>query len=280
MTASGLRRCAMCCADDGLDGCWIWRARVRRGIASGEAAELVLRVVRHTRLRSLEKSDVADELVAHFVDALESGATIEQAITAFGDERTAAALIARAKRRNRPTITRIVDSGFAYCSSRLCFTGCWLPGFMSVSRRPSVNYVEQLNCDTLATPVEQRAWPIYFAAGRELRAIPNMPAGGWMPDAHPGSADWQAIVDWLQAHHTAIEQDARVRRRICRGLDSSSVPAAAKSRRREPPRGKRSTNARRAGLAMYAHRRWMCRSWEHDVAASRDARHGRPACRR
>ncbi len=45
-------------------------------------------------------------------------------------------------------------------------------------------------------------------------------------------------------------------RRICRGLDSSSVPAAAKSEA-ESGEEKRSPTSRRVGHG--AHRRWMCR---------------------
>ncbi len=55
------------------------------------ARELIQRVVQRTRLRPLEKVDVANELIAHFTDGLESGKTIDQLIESFGDERKAAA---------------------------------------------------------------------------------------------------------------------------------------------------------------------------------------------
>src|ERR1700733_3483526 len=64
--------------------------------------ELIRRVIRKTKLWSLEKMDVAHELIAHFSDGLEGGAMAEQLIEAFGNPRMAAKLIRRAKLRNRP----------------------------------------------------------------------------------------------------------------------------------------------------------------------------------
>src|SRR5436853_3243847 len=66
------------------------------------AKDLISRVVKCTRLWLSEKVDVADELIAHFADGIESGASAESLIEKFGDERQAAKLIRRAKKRNRP----------------------------------------------------------------------------------------------------------------------------------------------------------------------------------
>src|SRR5688572_21701199 len=66
------------------------------------AKALVRRVVRRTRLWRRERRDVAGELIAHFADGLAAGETAEGLVEAFGDERRAARLIRRAKRRNRP----------------------------------------------------------------------------------------------------------------------------------------------------------------------------------
>src|SRR4051812_46111302 len=62
----------------------------------------VLRIAKRTRLWRMEKVEVAHELLAHFADGLDAGETPEKLIEKFGDERAAAKLIRRAKKRNRP----------------------------------------------------------------------------------------------------------------------------------------------------------------------------------
>src|SRR5277367_3367800 len=79
---------------------------------SAPIRELIRRVIRKTGLWSLEKMDVANELIAHFSDGLESGATAEQLIESFGNERMAAKLIRRAKLRNRPLLWHIYRAIF------------------------------------------------------------------------------------------------------------------------------------------------------------------------
>ena len=64
-------------------------------------AALVLDVTRRTRLRRREQVDVARELLAHFCDGLESGATGDALSAGFGNPVQAAKLIRRAKKRNR-----------------------------------------------------------------------------------------------------------------------------------------------------------------------------------
>src|SRR5687767_10072235 len=66
------------------------------------AKDLIRRVVRRTRLWRIERADVANELIAHFADGIAAGQSAEDLVSSFGDERRAAKLIRRAKRRNRP----------------------------------------------------------------------------------------------------------------------------------------------------------------------------------
>src|SRR5690349_12403566 len=99
---------------DVVRGQFTGRLDVRRRIeASGlpiAARELLSRVIGRTRLWSLEKAALVDELAAHFADGLEAGRTVDDLIKAFGDERVAARLIARAKRRNRPMIYHVLNA--------------------------------------------------------------------------------------------------------------------------------------------------------------------------
>src|SRR5437868_4392605 len=86
------------------------RLRLRGADLPTPATDLIHRVVRRTRLWSIEKTEVAEELIAHFQDGIESGETPEDLITRFGDERTAAKLIARAKRRGRAPIWHVLNA--------------------------------------------------------------------------------------------------------------------------------------------------------------------------
>ena len=63
------------------------------------AVDCVRQVVRRTRLWRLEKNAVAQDLAAHFHDGLETGTTLEELLSGFGDVRRTARLIRRAKRR-------------------------------------------------------------------------------------------------------------------------------------------------------------------------------------
>src|SRR5215212_9829985 len=72
------------------------RARVEAAQLPEPAKLVVARVVKKTRLWRSEKVEVADELIAHFSDGIEGGASLEVLIERFGDEKSAAKLIRRA----------------------------------------------------------------------------------------------------------------------------------------------------------------------------------------
>lgn len=63
----------------------------------------------------------------------------------------------------------------------------------------SHDYIAQWNKPTLATPVDQRAWPVYRRA--YLRVHPDAPR----LDAKPGDADWNQVVAQVRAHADDLE---------------------------------------------------------------------------
>src|SRR5262249_44930659 len=69
-----------------------------------EAGAVIENLVRKTGLWPLEKVEVADELIAHFADGLESGHTMDELTKSFGDTQQTAKLIRRAQKRKRPLI--------------------------------------------------------------------------------------------------------------------------------------------------------------------------------
>ena len=168
-----------------------------------EIISLIQQVVYGTRLWLKEQVEVAEELVAHFTDGLRGGAATEQLVEAFGEPKQAAKLIRCAKRRNR---------------SRLWHTKIWLGravvglilayGLLAVyvfagKPNPSVDYLAMLNAGIPDVPPDQRAWPLYREAFRQL-----MPWPEWIDargDVRPGDERWAEVVSYLDSRREALE---------------------------------------------------------------------------
>lgn len=193
---------------DVLCGRFTGRLDVRQRIAQSglpqSARELIQRVVHRTRLRSLEKADVANELLAHFADGLEAGKTIEELIHSFGDERQAAKLIARAKRRNRSIFGRaqtlVARSVIAAIPLIVLYA---LIGLYFFSSKPSGEIpVDALNRNARDFPEDQRAWPLYLKAVEQSshldRAAATMRQAATKPvlgyTIPPGNVDESAVT--------------------------------------------------------------------------------------
>lgn len=134
----------------------------------GPLAEMVCDVTKQTRLWPSEKRNVARELAAHFEDGLAGGATVEELRGSFGDPRHAARLIRRAKIRQRPLIWRVpagIARGFAIlCGVLITIYVVLLIWTNLGSANPSHNFWREYNAPVLATPAEERAWPVYRRA--------------------------------------------------------------------------------------------------------------------
>ena len=153
---------------DAVRGRWTGRLDADAAVASAglpaPAADLVRRVVRRTRLWRGERADVARELSGHFAEGLAAGESAGDLVAAFGDERVAARLIRRAKRRGRPLVWKalrlaewgVVGLGVGYAG---------LAAYFHAGRpTPTVDYVAVLNAHAASVPPADRAWPIYREA--------------------------------------------------------------------------------------------------------------------
>jgi len=143
-----------------------------------ELSSLVESVVVRTKLWRRERAEVRRELVAHFADGLESGASASELRENFGDPKAAAKLIRRSKKRNRPLWWRAtagtVKAGAkaGACVLALMFIAYAAMFVMYNTGKPNVtrNYVAELRAEVDAIPEEDRAWPVYLEAIRALRA--------------------------------------------------------------------------------------------------------------
>lgn len=164
-------------------------------------SELVLEVVRRTRLSRLEKSDVTRELIAHFADGLESGATVEQLRKDFGDAHQAAKLIRRAKRRNHNALQRVPRySIYTLCALAAVYLIVAVRFFTGA---PNIahDYLIDLNAAAAAVPPEQAAWPRYRSALVEMGSMPAWPKGH---TPQPGEGEWGEAERYVREHAQSI----------------------------------------------------------------------------
>ncbi|MCK4342054.1 MAG: hypothetical protein KAY37_10065 [Phycisphaerae bacterium] len=167
--------------------------------------ELVRQVLLKTRLWHSERADIAHELVAHFQDGLETGASVDELAASFGDPACAARLIRRSKKRNRPLIWKLrvrTTQGVGLLLLLFIVTYTVLAarlycGSVQLSR----NYWEELNTPVLATPEDERAWPLYRQA---FLALP--PGFKDVVEDHPdpAGADWEKIAAYVTANQEAV----------------------------------------------------------------------------
>lgn len=191
------------------------RLSIRRQIAAAAlpqpVADLVLKVVKRTRLWRLEKAEVAEELVAHFADGLEADASAEQLIESFGDMRAAARLIRRAKKRQRPLTwhaARYAMRGIAAIILLYLLYGVY---FWMGSPSPTTDYLAQLNAVAASVPDEDRAWPLYRAALLDLDDMPKFE--GYSRAPLPGEIGWDEAQAYLEGQQEALALARRAAQR-------------------------------------------------------------------
>ena len=205
----------------GLD----WEANLHSAGLPPAASELIGRVVKRTRLFRAEKVAVASELIAHFLDGLAAGSTAAELVERFGDERIAARLIRRAKRRGRSLVWHAWSVGFRITAVvavvyAILFFRLWLG-------RPTVavNYLTQLNEPILQLPQNDRAWPLWRQAiiasadgmkDNKLDFSQDITSTSLAPDQE--SPPWSQTVKWLDDHASAVELARAAGRKAAMGF--------------------------------------------------------------
>lgn len=182
-------------------------------------ASLILRTVRRTRLWRLEKVDVAKELIAHFRDALAAHQSVgagapaldvsQRLIADFGEEKQAARLIRRAKRRQRPLVwhawRRTLQAAGGLTAVLLVTYAALAIRYWTGEPKITHDYLADLNTKALAVPPEEAAWPVHRDALLSL----NVPKEWWGAKnttlwRRPGEAGWSDTAAFLREHADAI----------------------------------------------------------------------------
>ncbi|MFI4859514.1 MAG: hypothetical protein ACIAXF_02410 [Phycisphaerales bacterium JB063] len=185
-----------------------WALRIAEADLPDEAKSQVYRVVRRTRLWRRERVEVAHELIAHFTDGLGAGVPLADLLGSFGDVKRTAALIRRAKKRQRSIIWKVKRAAvWSVVGLVLCYAGLGVY-YSFGSPTISVDYVEQLNAPAAAVAEGDRAWPMYRAAllamGLEQRQ--GNPNDALLDDASPGEPGWDATEQYLGEHTASVAQ--------------------------------------------------------------------------
>jgi hypothetical protein len=167
-----------------------------------ELAGLVGAVVMSTRLWPAERAEVARELCAHFVEGLEAGETPPQLAAAFGDPARAAKLIRRARVRLRPlwwrTMRRTVHACMAVLLGAVLGYGVLAARYFGGSPSVTRNCTAELNVSVLATPEDQRAWPMYLRTIAAFGEEPN-----WL-GMDAGERDEAVVEAWVRSKGSAL----------------------------------------------------------------------------
>jgi hypothetical protein len=169
-----------------------------------DVADLVLQVVRRSKLWRSEQVDVAKELAAHFQDGLAAGQTPKQLVGSFGDPQQAAQLIRRAKKRGRPLIWYLWHYGWCMVAT---LVGLYiLAGLYLMMGRPTIktDYLAIINQRAASVPEEKRAWPLYREALGEMLVNGFFPKWARNPELAPSDAAWAEATGWLKEHEPAL----------------------------------------------------------------------------
>lgn len=183
-----------------------WRLQLAQANLPAPAAELIRRVVQRTRLFRLERADLANELIAHFQDGLAAGSSAQALVDQFGDERVAAKLIGRAKRRGRALPWQILAIVVRVLAALVGIYAIFLIRFCLSQPTIAVDYVARLNEPIMRTAPDDLAWPLWRQVILESTEI-TKEGNRVFPEAilpKQVSPPWADTVKWLTDHPNAV----------------------------------------------------------------------------
>lgn len=135
-------------------------------------ASVVDTVVRRTRLRRHERSEIAAELSAHFRDGLASGRSVDELVVAFGDPHSAArelrrGAIAKRSRFDRATRLALLAAGWGLAALVVVY----LVATMHIATlRPVRSFDALAAYRDLLPETDAPAWPIYLESLAWIRS--------------------------------------------------------------------------------------------------------------
>jgi len=187
------------CTDDAIE------RRLDRSELPDEARHLIRDVMNRIGLSRAERVDVLEELIAHFQDSVETGAS--DMTESFGDTKQLARLIHRAKVRNHRfggIVTKILLWLGAVVGLFIVFYIGSLIYYHSGETIISHDYLADVTEKARNVPESERAWPIY----REALVVLNRDweeLGNSFYFDYPGGETWEDTVAFLKSHEKEID---------------------------------------------------------------------------
>ncbi len=195
------------------------RALDESGLPAG-ATECVRWVMSNLRLWPGERADVASELIAHFIDGIAAGHSIEELVENFGDPSRTAALITNAKKRQRGWRWRSLQILGGTAIALVVFYSALTFRFYCSKAEPNVDYVAVLNSKAKNVPANERAYPLYVEASDALKPLKTVLTagrfkftkpvrerlGGDLRDTTPDDQKWSDVVAILERCAPIIEK--------------------------------------------------------------------------
>ncbi len=183
-----------------------YEAAIRAARLPWNVSDLIRAVVRATRLSRIERADLARELAAHFQDGLALHADAQRMLSDFGDPRAAAALIRRAKLRQRPLTWQML-SWTSYALGVALLLSLLLYAFLALrlfTATPNIarNHLAELNAPALAIQETQRAWQLYREVAIALESVPDWDELG---HAQPDAPRWPELLAYLARNERALQ---------------------------------------------------------------------------
>lgn len=177
---------------------------IKQSGLSDSASRCISRTIKYTHLWPSENIDVANELIAHFLDGLEADGSLDELLENYGNERHTARLIRRAKLRQRPIFWHLFK--WLRRSVIVLFLAYLLVllRFLTGSPEIKTDYFASLNAITMAAPEEQRAWPLYSEALITMNLADPLTRELLHAGSEPGSPRWDAVMVYLQEHHSSL----------------------------------------------------------------------------
>lgn len=208
-----------------LTGRLDFRGRVRAELPT-ELADLVVSVVKRTRLWRVERAEVATELIAHFLDGMAAGARPGDLAARFGPEKIAARLIRRAKGRQRPAIWKawvMFRRGAALLLLALIAVYLFLAARLFWGR-PTLgrNYAAELSAEISRIPPEDRAYDMYIDAYASMDDPPRSIETAW-PHLAPDHPAYSDALKYIEENRESI---ALMRAATARGYLGAPVSDA------------------------------------------------------
>ncbi len=138
-----------------------WKRHIEHSQLPTAIKRVVSTVIKSTRLMRIEKSQVAQELLAHFEDGIQRNKSETELVDDFGDPKVAASLIRNSKLKGRSMFTKIFRGGlWSLLAAIAIYVGLYAY-FHAAKPNPSTDYTIELNANIQKTSAADRAWNVY-----------------------------------------------------------------------------------------------------------------------